>query len=174
MPSLPSFLNCSNWVDIDQLSNSILLYYLIDSYKNNKVSLSQSKQLIQAGKELDKKRVLLVDDDEIYLSIIGEILKDKYEVITANSGKGAMEHLHKEFVPDLILLDILMPDLDGWETFIRIRAINSLQDVPIMFLTSIVESAEVKHAQELGAADYVTKPYKIENLLNRIERILRK
>ena len=121
---------------------------------------------------MDKKRVLLVDDDEFYLSIVADILKNNYEVYTAKSGKDAMGYLHNGVVPDLILLDILMPDLDGWEIFIRIRAMNSLQDVPIVFLTPIVESAEVKHAQELGAVDYITKPYKIDGLLNRIEKIL--
>jgi len=113
-----------------------------------------------------------VDDDEFYLSIVADILKNNYEVYTAKSGKDAMGYLHNGVVPDLILLDILMPDLDGWEIFIRIRAMNSLQDVPIVFLTPIVESAEVKHAQELGAVDYITKPYKIDGLLNRIEKIL--
>lgn len=123
---------------------------------------------------MEKKRVLLVDDDKIYLSLIGNILKNKYEVITANSGKDAMGHLRKGVIPDLILLDILMPAMDGWEVFIRIKAMNSLQDVPVVFLTSIIETAEVKHAQEMGAADYITKPYKIDDLLNRIERILLK
>jgi len=123
---------------------------------------------------LDKKKVLLVDDDEFYLSIAEDILKNKYEVFTAKSGKDAMEYLLKGIVPDLILLDILIPDMDGWETFIRIKTISSLQDVPVVFLSSVIESAEEKHAQEIGAADYITTPYKIDDLLYRIERILRK
>ena len=123
---------------------------------------------------MDKKKVLLVDDDEFYLSKVESILINKYEAITAKSGKDAMEYLLKGVVPDLILLDILMPDLDGWETFIRIRAISSLQDVPVVFVSSVIDLAEVKHAKEIGAADYITTPYTVDDLLNRIERILRK
>ena len=122
---------------------------------------------------MDKKRILLVNDDEFYLSKVGSILKKKYEVITAKSGKDAMEYLLKGVVPDLILLDILMSDLDGWETFIRIRTTNSLKDVPVVFLTSAIESAEVKHAKEIGAVDYITTPYRMDYLLDRIDKILR-
>jgi len=124
---------------------------------------------------MDKqKKILLVDDDEIHLSMLENILKEKYEVITAKSGKDALEYLLKGVVPNLILLDILMPNLDGWETFNKLRAISFLQDVPIVFLTSVVESTEVERAHEIGAADYITKPYDRNDLLNRIEKILNK
>jgi CheY-like chemotaxis protein len=120
------------------------------------------------------KKIFLVDDDEIYLSMLETLLKDKYELIAAKSGKEALENLIKGVIPNLILLDILMPDLDGWETFNRLRAISFLQDVPIVFLTSVVESNEVKRAEEMGAADYITKPYDKDDLLDRIEKILQK
>jgi len=123
---------------------------------------------------LDRKSVLLVDDDEIYLSIIEKILKDKYEVRTAKSGKDAMEYLLKGAVPDLILLDILLPDKEGWKTFHRIRTISSLQDVPVVLLIPVNDLADVKHAKEIGWTDYITTPYKIDDLLFQIERILRK
>jgi putative two-component system response regulator len=118
------------------------------------------------------KKVFMVDDDEIHLLLVEEILKNRYEVITAKSGKDALEHLRKGVVPDLILLDILMPQMDGWKTFIKLRAINSLHDVPIVFLTSVIEAAEVKHALEMGAADYITKPYETDDFLSRIEKLL--
>jgi CheY-like chemotaxis protein len=125
--------------------------------------------------EMDEiKKIFLVDDDEIHLSMLENMLKNKYEVVTAKSGKDALEYLLKGAVPNLILLDILMPNLDGWETFNRLRAISFLKDVPIVFLTSVTESAEVEHAQEIGAADYITKPYKKDDLLGRVEKILAK
>jgi putative two-component system response regulator len=124
---------------------------------------------------MDKpKKIFLVDDDEIHLTMLESILKDQYEVITAKSGKDALDYLLNGIVPNLILLDILMPNLDGWETFNRLRAISFLQDVPIVFLTSVDESAEVEHAQEIGAADYITKPYNKDDLLDRIEKIVNK
>jgi CheY-like chemotaxis protein len=122
---------------------------------------------------MDKpKKLFVVDDDEIYLSMLESILKDKYEVVTAKSGKEALGYLIKGVVPNLILLDILMPDLDGWETFNRLRAISFLQDVPIVFLTSVAEPEEVERAQDIGAADYITKPYDKDDLLNRIDKVL--
>ncbi len=67
-----------------------------------------------------------------------------------------------------------MPDLDGWEIFNRLRAVSFLKNVPIVFLTSVSESVGVTRAQEIGAADYITKPYDKDDLLNRIEKILEK
>jgi CheY-like chemotaxis protein len=122
----------------------------------------------------EMKKILVVDDDEIHLSMAETMLKSHYEVITTKSGKEALEYLFKGAAPDLILLDILMPDLDGWETFNRLKAISFLKEVPIVFLTSVTESAEVQHAQEIGAADYITKPYKKSELLGRIEKVLMK
>jgi CheY-like chemotaxis protein len=124
---------------------------------------------------MDKaKKIFVVDDDEIYLTMIETILKDKYEVITAKSGKDALGYFLKGIIPNLILLDVLMPELDGWETFNRLKAISFLQDVPIVFLTAVIGSAEVEHARKIGAADYITKPFKTGDLLDRIEKILNK
>jgi DNA-binding response OmpR family regulator len=124
---------------------------------------------------MDKaKKIIVVDDDEIYLTMIETILKDKYEVITAKSGKDALGYFLKGIIPNLILLDVLMPELDGWETFNRLKAISFLQDVPIVFLTAVIGSAEAEHARKIGAADYITKPFETDDLLNRIEKILDK
>ena len=122
---------------------------------------------------MDKpKKIFLVDDDEIHLTILENILKDKYETIAAKSGKDALEYMLSGVVPNLILLDILMPHLDGWETFNRLRAISFLQDVPIVFLTSVSESAEVEHAQEIGAADYIVKPAKRSALQAKVAELI--
>jgi len=120
------------------------------------------------------KKILLVDDDETHLAVAENLLKKQYEVITAKSGKEALELFLHKVVPDLILLDIVMPNLDGWETFNRLKAISLLQDVPIAFLTSLTESDEAKRAREIGAVDYIEKPYKSADLLNRVEKILKK
>jgi PleD family two-component response regulator len=122
----------------------------------------------------EKKKILLVDDDEIHVLAAESMLKNEYEVFTAKSGKEALDHLIHGLVPHLLLLDILMPDMDGWETFNRIKAISTLQDVPIVFLTSLTDTTEEKRAFELGAADYITKPYDKDVLLDRVKKILEK
>ena len=121
-----------------------------------------------------KQLILLIDDDEIHLEIAKNILKSKYEIITAKSGKNALEVLIKGTTPNLILLDILMPNMDGWETFNRIRGISLLKDVPIVFLTSLNEKAEKERAREMGASDFITKPFQTDDMLKRIEIAINK
>ncbi|MDR0497916.1 MAG: response regulator [Treponema sp.] len=118
-----------------------------------------------------KKTILLVDDDEINLAIVEKMLEDTYEILVAKSGKETLDYLLKGIVPNLILLDIIMPNMDGWEVFNRIRAISCLEDVPIAFITSL--QGEAEHAYKIGAADYITKPFGKENLLQRIESIIK-
>jgi len=120
----------------------------------------------------EKRKLLLVDDDEIHLAITGNMLKGEYEIITAKSGKEALGHLLKGVVPDLILLDIIMPNMDGWETYNRIRGISLLRDVPIAFLTSLDGKDEVQQAHEMGAADFIPKSCQKEEFLTRVDTII--
>ena len=122
----------------------------------------------------EKRKLLLVDDDDIQLSIAEYMLMNEFEVITAKSGKEALDILDKGLVPSLILLDILMPHMDGWETYTNIRALDFLRDVPIVFLTALNEAREEKYAQEIGVVDYIIKPFAKNDLLKRVEAILKK
>jgi len=118
-----------------------------------------------------KRKLLFVDDDEILLSIAENMLMGVYEFISARSGKQALEIIYKGLIPDLIVLDILLPNMDGWEIFRRLKAISFLHGVPIAFLTAVQGVQEEEYAKEIGAVDYIMKPFN-ENLLDRIERIL--
>ena len=120
----------------------------------------------------EKKKILLVDDDEMHLEIAENLLKENYEIITAKSGKEAIAMLIKGNTPHLILLDILMPNMDGLKTFNTLKGISLLKDVPIAFLTSVDGADEKRQAQEMGASDYITKPFKKEDLLKRIKKII--
>jgi len=122
--------------------------------------------------ENDGKKILIVDDNEVHLVIAENILKSKYEVTTAKSGKEALVLLSKGFIPSLILLDVLMPEMDGWETYNKIKGISLLRNVPIAFLTSLDGVREKLYASRIGAADLITKPYNGEELIDRIEKML--
>ena len=124
------------------------------------------------GTNSSMKKILLVDDSDVHLVIAENILKDKYEIITSKSGKDALGILTKGLVPDLILLDILMPEMDGWETFNKIKGISLLKDVPIAFLTSLDGVREKLYASRIGANDLITKPYDGQDLLSRIEKLV--
>ena len=120
----------------------------------------------------EKKKILLVDDAEFHLSIAKNMLKNDYTVITAKSGKEALDHLLQGLIPDIILLDIIMPNMDGWETYHKIRGISLLQDVPIAFLTSSNETEDIEYAHTIGAADYIMKPYTKGDLMSRIHNAI--
>jgi len=121
-----------------------------------------------------KKKILAVDDSEIDLDLLEALLQDKYTVLPTKSGKEALDYLLHFSNVDLILLDLIMPEMDGWETFSRIKDLGNITDVPIVFLTSVHGEKEQKHAKEIGAADYIFKPFTREELINRIEIILKK
>ena len=124
--------------------------------------------------ENNRKKILLIDDDAIHLTITENMLKEKFEVHSVKSGRAALLYLVKGDVPDLILLDILMPQMDGWETFNIIKGITLLHEVPIAFMTSITDSSEIEHAHKMGAIDFIMKPFEKEALIKRIENIFKK
>ena len=122
----------------------------------------------------EKKKILLVDDSEVDLISTTNMLCKEYEVVTAKSGKEALNHLINKLVPDLLLLDILMPEMDGWETFNKIKGISLLRDVPIAFVTSVTGTTEEKKAFNMGVDDYIKKPYTQNELLERVKMLLEK
>ena len=122
----------------------------------------------------ENKSILVVDDDEIQLDFIGNMLKTEYAIIKVKSGDEALEYLYDHSVPDLILLDILMPNMDGWEVFSKIREISLLEHVPIIFLTALKGTDEEKRGLAMGAADYVKKPIDKKELTARIKKALEK
>jgi len=122
-----------------------------------------------------RKTVLLVDDDELHLEITKMALDEEYEVFMVKSGKEALDLLSKkQIIPDIILLDILMPEMDGWIVFDKIQDISALEFTPIMFYTSLEEESAKEKAYELGAFDYVDKPCEKSILLTKIKESLKK
>ena len=124
--------------------------------------------------EASKKKILVVDDDDIILNMVYHLLIGDYSIITAKSAKDAIKRISQGLIPDLIMLDIIMPDIDGWETYNRLRAISFLSDAPIVFLTSLHEKKDRMHAYEIGAADYIHKPFDNDDLSERLRVILEK
>ena len=121
----------------------------------------------------DKIKILLIDDDVIQHQIVENMLSAEYEVIKVKSGNDALSYLYNgSFIPNLILLDILMPEMDGWEVFTRVRAVSILKNVPIIFVTAVNTSAEEKKAFDLGAADFLRKPYNKDDLISRVNKAI--
>ena len=111
------------------------------------------------NKAAEKKVLLLVDDDADNLQVVHSILKDKYKMRVAMSGAKALDLARVEPVPDLILLDVMMPEMDGYEVCSRLKADQTTREIPVIFLTGKIEVADETRGFEAGAVDYIHKPF---------------
>ncbi|MBI3967144.1 MAG: response regulator transcription factor [Chloroflexi bacterium] len=115
--------------------------------------------------------IVYVDDERRYRELLGIILRrTKYRLVVASGGLEGLDAVERE-APDLVLLDVKLPDLDGFEVCRRIRADS---DVPIVMLTARAEATYIVRGLQLGADDYVTKPFGADELLARVDAILRR
>ena len=122
------------------------------------------------------KTILIVDDDPGVIHTVKYGLEGAdtgYKVMTVDSGEKCLELLDKKIIPDLILLDILMPGMSGWETLNKIRENLSWRSIPIVFLTARTDRV-AKDAGGFFGEDYVEKPFTIPDLKQRIDKILKK
>jgi diguanylate cyclase (GGDEF)-like protein len=117
------------------------------------------------------KQILMVDDVTTNIKCAEEVLKDKYEVVTAKTAKKALDYLANA-KPDMILLDINLPDMDGFELYKRIRKIEKFVKIPIIFLTAETDMMSEAKGLRLGAMDYIKKPFGPDILLSRVDRVL--
>jgi CheY-like chemotaxis protein len=119
------------------------------------------------------KNIMIVDDDSSVRYTIknGFELYDDYKVTTVENGIKCLDMLRKNQIPDLILLDVMMPEMSGWETFKRIRENEMWRNIPIIFLSARTDRV-AKNAGGFLAEDYIEKPAKIPELKERIDKIL--
>jgi len=115
-----------------------------------------------------QKTIFVVDDNDINLSMAKEALKEQYRVVTMSSAEKMFTLLEK-ITPDLILLDIEMPDVDGFEALHRLKTNDSLLPIPVIFLTGMTDAAVEVRGFQLGVIDFITKPFTAPVLINRIK-----
>jgi len=114
------------------------------------------------------KSIFIVDDSDTSLLLAKEALKEHYRVLTMSSAARLFKLLEK-FIPDLILLDIEMPEMDGFETIQKLKSNNFYKDVPVIFLTNYREDSIESFGFELGVVDFISKPFSTPVLINRIK-----
>ena len=117
-------------------------------------------------------KVLLVDDNPKYLEDVLPFYG--YEVSVAHNGVEAVEILNNKSDLDVVLLDVMMPKMNGWDTLKTIRQTPSLEDMPVIMVTAVSDDKKMVKGLKLGADDYVVKPFILPNLLARIEAVLRR
>ncbi|HBE21020.1 MAG TPA: hybrid sensor histidine kinase/response regulator, partial [Cyanobacteria bacterium UBA11367] len=116
----------------------------------------------------DKDIILIVDDSPNNLEVLSDTLTEAgFEVAVATDGESAIEQVEYE-QPSLILLDIMMPGIDGFETCRRLKSNLSTYDIPVIFMTALADTVEKVKGLNLGAVDYIVKPFQQEEILARV------
>ena len=123
-------------------------------------------------KELSDCRVLIVDDVKANVDVLVQALGGEYQLSVALGGQQALDAVRRS-APDLILLDIVMPDIDGYEICRRLRAADATRELPIMFLSSLEDVNDKARGFEVGGNDYLTKPFEILEVKARVRSLLK-
>jgi len=117
--------------------------------------------------------ILVVDDQPIMLKLLEQILKDRYDVVALENGREALEWMYSGNIPDLVVADLNMPEIDGFEYIQKIRESGFFYDVPLIVLSGEESSNERIKCLKLGANDYLIKPFNPEELRLRIDNLIR-
>jgi CheY-like chemotaxis protein len=121
-----------------------------------------------------KKRILIVDDEPDQVFTVQksiEAFSDEFEVFSATSGQKSLEFLQTHDAPDLILLDIMMPHMDGIDVIKKIRENPRWNHIPVVFLTARTDKLSIEDSMNLGD-DYIEKPFDIDDLMKRIQKVI--
>lgn len=117
------------------------------------------------------KKIMIVEENELNIDLLVQLLEDEYELITALDGAQAVKLAAQEF-PDLILMDMAMPVMDGWEATRRIKAQEALREIPIIGLSSYAMMGDAEKALDAGCDDYLTKPLDEDLLFEKLNYFL--
>ncbi len=121
---------------------------------------------------MSEKKILVIDDDKLMRMMISEcLIRNKYYAFCVDSGEAGIEAAIARN-PHVIILDMIMPGIDGIETLKRLKAHPHTANIPVMMLTGISKSEDIATILKLGAKDYIVKPFEEENMLKRIKRVL--
>lgn len=116
-----------------------------------------------------KQNILIVDDEPINIKMLAQALKHDYGVMVATSGQDALERVKNSPQPDLILLDVMMPEMDGYAVCRKLKSDDETHNIPVIFLTAKTEEQDETKALDLGAVDYIRKPFNLSIVQARVK-----
>lgn len=121
----------------------------------------------------NKARILIVDDEKMNLKVLADLLKEDYSPVLARSGAQALKHALSDNPPDLILLDVVMPEMGGYEVIKALKNNNRTKNIPVIFVTALNSIEDEEQGLRLGAVDYITKPFSPPIVKIRVRNHLR-
>jgi len=139
---------------------------------SDQISLSALSYPNGSNGAADAATILIVDDLPDNLTVLADILLPNYRVLAASSGRRALKLAAAEPQPDLILLDLMMPGMDGYQVLVRLQENVQTRDIPVIIVTAMNEAEDEERGLELGAADYITKPLRPRIVLARVHKQL--
>ena len=117
----------------------------------------------------EKHSILIVDDEKSSINVLTHILRLDYTLYTAKDGKTGLE-IANEYMPKLILLDIVMPDMDGYEMLAKLKASEKTKNIPVIFITGLDIGKGIKNGSLPEAADYIYKPFQAANVKEKVDK----
>ena len=118
------------------------------------------------------KRILICDDDPVILRLLQVNLElEGYDVLLAHHGEEAIKLTTAEH-PDLVILDIMMPKLDGYQTCERLKQVEATKNIPVIFLSAKAQASDIERGKEYGVAEYLTKPFDPNELIDVVDRVV--
>ena len=156
-------------VELSRRLNESLLSWLIHHIQREDTKIG--KHIAESNASYERNSLLIVDDDKSSLLVLNDILRSDYTIFTARNGLEGIERAN-EYNPDLILLDVLMPEMSGYEVLSVLKDAENTKDIPVILLTGIDDTDSERMGFDLGAADYVKKPFSAPLLLKRIKNQL--
>lgn len=121
-----------------------------------------------------RKRILIAEDDPTVAMLLRRVLERDYDVVVTEDGTGAIAKASTAPHPDLLLLDVMMPGIDGFTVASRIRLVPALKHVPIIFITARDAPGDMVKGIQVGARGYITKPFKLDDVLSKVKKALGK
>lgn len=158
------------FVKIDEDRQKRINKFVINRLKSQvREEVERSRK--DSGRQMDEKKItiLAIDDDKITLNLIKDVFKDEFNIIIATSGHMGVEKA-RELSPDIILLDIVMPDMDGFSTLMLLKDFPETEKIPVIMLSVVREKTKVFQAIQHGATDYMIKPFSSETLVEKIRK----
>jgi len=107
-----------------------------------------------------KSKILIVDDERLNITVLADLLHEDYNIVVAKNGQQALDRVFCDAPPDLILLDVMMPDMDGYDVCRAIKADKKSDHIPIIFITALSSEADESKGFDVGGVDFVSKPFR--------------